>query len=77
MVSKTSFGLSFFRRHQAELGSILLLITECIRYNTKGVKLLLNFSTEFLALIYNFICEIIKLPWQHSIRFNVKMVANF
>ena len=30
-----------------------------------GYKLIPNFSAKISALIYNFTCEITKLPWQH------------
>ena len=38
-----------------------------------GDELLLNFGLDISALIYNFISEITKLPWQPTIR--VKMAA--
>ena len=38
-----------------------------------GDELLLNFGLDISALIYNFIREITKLPWQPTIR--VKMAA--
>ena len=33
-------------------------------FNIMSDKLLLNFGAKILALIYNFTCEITKLPWQ-------------
>ena len=42
-----------------------------------GDKLLLNFWGEISPLIYNFACEITKLPLQRSICVSAKMAAKF
>ena len=47
-------------------------------YNIIGEKLLLNLIwREISALIYNFACEITRLPWQSSVRLSAKMASIF
>ena len=50
---------------------------KCFLHNTMGDKLLLNFGAKFLALIYNFTCEITKLLCQHSICASANMALKF
>ena len=46
-------------------------------YYTIHDELLSNFGRTFLGLIYNFKCEITKLPRQPSIRLSAKMATRF
>ena len=50
---------------------------KCLLHNIMGDKLLLNFGEKFLALIYNFTCEITKLICQHSICASANMALKF
>ena len=50
---------------------------KCLLHNTMGDKLLLNFGAKFLALIYNFTCEITTLLCQHSICASANMALKF